>query len=124
MTKLSLRLRADHMGTPVHTISLYDRSDDVTEEGLVGAVISALTPQTRVVAITWVQSATGVKMPVGRIAQELAHINLSRSEEDQYFFVWTGYTVSAWRTSPSPIWDVISSSQAVTNGSLGHAAQG
>jgi isopenicillin-N epimerase len=83
MTKLSLRLRAERMGTLVHTISLYDRSDDVTEEGLVGSVISALTPQTRVVAITWVQSATGVKMPVGRIAQELAHINLSRSEEDQ-----------------------------------------
>ena len=83
MTKLSLRLRAERMGTPVHTISLYDRSDDVTEEGLVGSVISELTPQTRVVAITWVQSATGVKMPVGRIAQELAHINLSRSEEDQ-----------------------------------------
>ena len=81
--QLSLRLRAERTSTPVHTISLYDRSDDVTEEGLAGAVISALTPQTRVVAITWVQSATGVKMPVGRIAQELAHINLNRSEEDQ-----------------------------------------
>jgi isopenicillin-N epimerase len=85
MTKLSLRLRAERMGTPVRTISLYDRSDDVTEEGLVDAVIRALTPQTRVVAITWVQSATGVKMPVGRIAQELAHINRSRSDEDQVF---------------------------------------
>ncbi len=76
-TKLSLRLRAEHMGTPVHTVSLYDRSDDVTEERLAGGVISALTPQTRVVAIAWVQSSTGVKMPVGRIAQELAHINVS-----------------------------------------------
>jgi isopenicillin-N epimerase len=90
MTKLSLRLRAERMGTPVRTISLYDRSDDVTEEGLVDAVIRALTPQTRVVAITWVQSATGVKMPVGRIAQELAHINLSRSDEDQVFLCVDG----------------------------------
>jgi isopenicillin-N epimerase len=90
MTKLSLRLRAERMGTPVRTISLYDRSDDVTEEGLVDAVIRALTPQTRVVAITWVQSATGVKMPVGRIAQALAHINLSRSEEDQVFLCVDG----------------------------------
>jgi isopenicillin-N epimerase len=65
MTKLSLQLRAERMGTPVRTISLYDRSDDVTEEGLVDAVIRALTPQTRIVAITWVQSATGAKMPVG-----------------------------------------------------------
>jgi len=83
MTKLSLRLRAERMGTPVRTISLYDRSDEVTEEGLVDTVIRALTPQTRVVAITWVQSATGVKMPVGQIAQELARINLSRAARDQ-----------------------------------------
>jgi isopenicillin-N epimerase len=37
-----------------------------------------------------VQSATGVKMPIGRIAQELAHINLSRSEEDQVFLCVDG----------------------------------
>jgi isopenicillin-N epimerase len=83
MTKLSLRLRAERMGTPVRTISLYDSSNEVTEEGLVDAVVRALTPQTRIVAITWVQSATGVKMPVNGIAQELTHINLSRAEEDQ-----------------------------------------
>jgi selenocysteine lyase/cysteine desulfurase len=83
MTKLSLRLRAERMGTPVRTISLYDRSDEVTEDGLVDTVIRAVTPETRVVAITWVQSSTGVKMPVGRIAQELTHINLSRAEGDQ-----------------------------------------
>jgi isopenicillin-N epimerase len=83
VTKTSLRLRAERVGTPVRTISLYDRSDVVTEDELVEAVIQALTPQTRVVAITWVQSATGVKMPVGRIAQELTRLNLSRAEEDQ-----------------------------------------
>jgi selenocysteine lyase/cysteine desulfurase len=83
MTKLSLRLRAERTGTTVRTISLYDRSDTVTEDELTGVLIRALTPQTRVVAITWVQSATGVKIPVRRIGQELAHINRSRAEEDQ-----------------------------------------
>jgi selenocysteine lyase/cysteine desulfurase len=83
VTKLSLRLRPERTGTAVRTISLYDRSDGVTEEGLTDAIARALTPQTRIVAITWVQSATGVKMPINRIAQELTHINLSRAEEDQ-----------------------------------------
>jgi selenocysteine lyase/cysteine desulfurase len=83
MTKLSLRLRAERMGTPVRTISLYDRSDNVTEDGLIEAVVRALTPQTRVVAITWVQSSTGVKMPVGRLAQMLMRVNASRAEQDQ-----------------------------------------
>jgi len=82
-TKLSLRLRAERDGTPVRTISLYEHSDKVTEDGLVDAVIQEVTPRTRVVAITWVQSATGVKMPVGRIALELARINSNRNEEDR-----------------------------------------
>jgi isopenicillin-N epimerase len=83
VTKNALRFRAERMGTPVRTISLYDRSATVTEDGLVDAVIHAVSPQTRVVAITWLQSVTGVKMPVSRVAQELARINANRAEEDQ-----------------------------------------
>jgi len=83
VTKNALRFRAERMGTPVRTISLYDRSAAVTEDGLVEAVIRAVSPQTRVVAITWLQSVTGVKMPVSRVAQELARINANRAEEDQ-----------------------------------------
>jgi selenocysteine lyase/cysteine desulfurase len=83
VTKNALRFRAERMGTPVRTISLYDRSATVTEDGLVDAVIRAVSPQTRVVAITWLQSVTGVKMPVSPIAQELSRINVNRAEEDQ-----------------------------------------
>ena len=124
MTKLSVRLRAERMGTPVRTISLCDRSDDVSEEGLVDAVIRALTPQTRIVAITWVQSATGVKMPVGRIAQELAHINLSRSEEDQAFLCVDG--LHGFGVEDFTVSDLGSDflSPVVTSGSLGHVVRG
>lgn len=83
VTKKSLRYRAERAGTPVRTISLYDRSDTVTEEQVIEAIGRALTPQTRVVAITWVHSSTGVKIPVGRIAQALAGVNANRAEEDQ-----------------------------------------
>jgi isopenicillin-N epimerase len=83
VTKKALRFRAERMGTPIRTISLYDRSDAVTENELVDAVLHAVTLRTRIVAITWVQSATGVKMPVGRVAQALARVNANRAEEDQ-----------------------------------------
>jgi isopenicillin-N epimerase len=83
VTKNALRFRAEHMGTPVRTISLYDSSATVTEDGLVDTLIRAVSPQTRVVAITWLQSVTGVKMPVSRVAQELARINANRADEDQ-----------------------------------------
>jgi isopenicillin-N epimerase len=83
VTKNALRFRAERMGTPVRTISLYDRSATVTEDELVDAVIRAVLPRTRIVAITWLQSVTGVKMPVSRVAQELSRINANRVEEDQ-----------------------------------------
>jgi len=82
-TKNSLKLRADRTGAIVRTISLYDSSASVTEGGLVDTLIRQITPKTRVVAITWVQSSTGVKMPVGHVGQEIARLNASRSESDQ-----------------------------------------
>jgi selenocysteine lyase/cysteine desulfurase len=83
VTKNALRFRAERMGTLVRTISLYDRSATVTEDELVNALISAISPQTRIIAITWLQSVTGVKMPISRVAQELSRINANRAEEDQ-----------------------------------------
>jgi isopenicillin-N epimerase len=46
-------------------------------------VIAAVTPATRVVATTWVHSSTGLKLPVRRIADELARINAVRSPADR-----------------------------------------
>jgi len=83
VTKKSLGYRAERAGTAVRTISLYDRSDTVTEEQVVNTILGALTPRTRVVAVTWVHSSTGVKIPVGHIAQALARVNVGRAEDDQ-----------------------------------------
>jgi len=83
MTKNSLRLRAERTGATVKTISLYERSDAVTEEQLVASVVHAITDKTKVVAITWVQSATGVKMPIAQVAHEITALNSARSEQDQ-----------------------------------------
>ena len=83
VTKNALRFRAERMGTPVRTISLYENSATVTEDELVDTLIRAVSPRTRIVAITWLQSVTGVKMPVRRISQELSRINANRTEEDQ-----------------------------------------
>jgi isopenicillin-N epimerase len=83
MTKNSLRLRAERTGATVKTISLYERSDAVTEDQLVDTVVQAINDRTKVVAITWVQSATGVKMPVAQVAQAITRLNAARSEQDQ-----------------------------------------
>lgn len=82
VTKNALRFRAERMGTPVRTISLYDHSASVTEGGLVDTLLRAVSARTRIVAITWLQSVTGVKMPVRQVAQELVRVNANRAEED------------------------------------------
>jgi selenocysteine lyase/cysteine desulfurase len=83
MTKNSLRLRAERTGAKVRTISLYDRSETVTEDQLVGCIVQAISDRTKVVAITWVQSSTGVKMPVAQVAREVARLNAAREEQDR-----------------------------------------
>jgi isopenicillin-N epimerase len=83
VTKNALRFCAERMGTPVRTISLYDRSASVTEDELVGTVTHAVSPRTRIVAITWLQSVTGVKMPVSRVAQELSRLNANRASGER-----------------------------------------
>ena len=45
--------------------------------------LPAVTPRTRVVALTWVHSSTGVKLPIAPIAEALAPLNRGRREADR-----------------------------------------
>ncbi len=81
-THESLRLRAERTGARVRKIALYKRLETVSEAEIVEAITRALTPRTRVLAVTWVHSSTGLKLPIRRIADALAVINARRDEAD------------------------------------------
>jgi selenocysteine lyase/cysteine desulfurase len=70
-THRSLELKAVRSGATVRKVRLYDRSRDASADTIVAALRGAVGPKTRVVAITWVHSSTGVKLPVRRIADAL-----------------------------------------------------
>jgi selenocysteine lyase/cysteine desulfurase len=74
---------ADRDGARIRKVSLYDRATEATEEGMASAIARAITPKTRVVAVTWVHSSTGVKIPLARIATAVARANQGRSETDR-----------------------------------------
>ena len=57
---------------------------------MVVAVRGALAPATRVVAITWVHSATGVKTPVRAIADVVAEENARRAPERRIYLCVDG----------------------------------
>ena len=46
------------------------------------------TAKTRVVAVTWVHSGTGVKLPIRRIADALAPVNANRDEGDRALLLY------------------------------------
>ncbi len=82
-TEIALRQRAERTGATVRSIPLYGRIEAVTADEIVQSILKALTPRTRVVAVTWVHSSTGLKLPIRRIADALAEVNAKRDEADR-----------------------------------------
>jgi selenocysteine lyase/cysteine desulfurase len=66
-THESLRLR----GGAVRKIQLYRRPESASTDEIVSAVARAITSKTRVLALTWVHSSTGVRLPIVEIAKAI-----------------------------------------------------
>ena len=66
-THESLRLS----GVRVRRVRLYDDARRASEDEIVSRMQRAVTGRTRLVALTWVHSGTGVRLPVRSIAQAL-----------------------------------------------------
>jgi selenocysteine lyase/cysteine desulfurase len=77
-THESLRLRALRTGAHVRKIRLYQNARTVSVDEVVSAVRRGITSKTRALAVTWVHSSTGVKLPIRSIADALRTINRDR----------------------------------------------
>ena len=82
-THEALRLAAERTGATVRRVRLYDRAAHTSVDEIVGRLTRAVTPATRAVAVTWVHSSTGVKLPIAQIAAALAELNTRRDGRDQ-----------------------------------------
>ena len=89
-THAALRLRAERTGVAVRRVSLYDRPAEATDEEIVDRLLAGVAPATRLVALTWVHSGTGVKLPVRGIADRLARVNRGRAEADRVLLAVDG----------------------------------
>lgn len=70
-TEDALRLLSKRTGAKVRRVTLYDDPATATVDAMVDRLMRGVTPRTRVVAITWVHSSTGVRTPVREIADAL-----------------------------------------------------
>lgn len=79
----ALELMSRRTGAPVRRVALYDDPRAATEADIVARLRAAIAPNTRVVAVTWVHSSTGVRLPIPAIAAMLAEVNAARPAENR-----------------------------------------
>lgn len=82
-TQESLRLRAERTGASIRTIPLYRNLKSLSRDEIVDTLVAAMRPETRIVAVTWVHSSTGLKLPLRAIADALARVNANRADADR-----------------------------------------
>lgn len=82
-THASLHWAAGRVGAKIRQIPMYSRPFEATEQGMIEAIAKQISKTTRVVAMTWVHSSTGVKTPVRGIAQAIARMNEGRSPKEK-----------------------------------------
>ena len=82
-THESLRLRTTRDGTVVRRIALYDDPATASADQIVTRFVDGITDATRVAAVTWVHSGTGVKLPISGMGAALDGLNANRDEADR-----------------------------------------
>jgi selenocysteine lyase/cysteine desulfurase len=84
-THESLRMRAALDGIEVRKVGLYpvDAPETASTDAIVSAIADGITPRTRAVAVTWVHSSSGVKLPIREIADAVADANDGRDEAER-----------------------------------------
>jgi selenocysteine lyase/cysteine desulfurase len=86
-----LTARAERETRPPHkTVALYRDSATATAREIVDNVRAALTPKTRILTLTWVSSANGVKLPIAEIARQVTAANDDRDPDNRLLFVVDG----------------------------------
>lgn len=67
----SIRLATRRAGATMRRIALFEDAADATVDALTGRLLQALKPHTRVVGLTWVHSASGIRLPIREMARAL-----------------------------------------------------
>ncbi len=89
-TEKSLEFAAAKSGATIKRVSLYDNPAEANVDQMVNALKKGVTPKTRIVAITYVHSCTGVKTPVRAIADMIKEVNGNRGASDRIYFCVDG----------------------------------
>ncbi len=83
VTHESLRLAARRTGASIIRARLYDAPASASRDEIVARFRKALNSSTRAVALTWVHSGTGLKLPLKAMAEAVQEENGRREERER-----------------------------------------
>jgi isopenicillin-N epimerase len=89
-THEALRTASHRSGASVRKLRLYEDGRSADAEAMVGVIRKAIGPATRVIALTWVHSSTGVKLPIRAIGSAIAEANAKRDPAQRILYCVDG----------------------------------
>ena len=90
VTDQSLRYKSQESGAYYRQVTLYDNAAEANAADMVERLAKAIRPKTRIIAVTYVHSCTGVKLPIRQMADAVAQANVGRSDNDRAIFCVDG----------------------------------
>ncbi len=82
----SLDFAAKRNGATIRRIDLHGPPSTVTKEEILSNLEKAILPNTRLVAVTYVQSSTGVKLPLKAMSAVIKEANKNRTVDNRIYF--------------------------------------
>jgi selenocysteine lyase/cysteine desulfurase len=89
-TEKSLEFATAKNGASIKRISLYKDPSTITADEVTDILIKAITPATRIIAVTFVHSVTGVKLPIRKMADAIKVVNEKRTDANRIYFCVDG----------------------------------
>lgn len=79
----SLEYKSRRSGAVLKQVRLHDEPASASADEMAQRLLDAVGARTRVMALTWIHSDTGVKLPLGEVARRLGELNRSRPPQEQ-----------------------------------------
>ena len=86
-TRNALKYRTQRDGTQVRTIELFKSPHRMSTDEVLGNIDRNIRANTRVLGMTWVQSGSGVKLPIGEIGKLVDQHNRNRDEHERILYL-------------------------------------
>jgi len=89
-TEKSLDFAAERTGATVRRINLYEEANQASVANIVSRLKAAIQAKTRIVAVTFVHSNAGVKLPIKEMSAVIQEANKNRGAANRIYFCVDG----------------------------------